>query len=406
MNKADAEAITATLPNGKRESLVWSELGPKAMSKILPLVVHREDAGDWLAAGLLGLAGQDAPSAERYFDKARSLGSGNRSLYGPAGDEDLAAVRNLLDKHRYAESESLLITLQEKYGKLPWFTANKSEWDAAAKEAKRGLREKDAEALYAQAAGLFHKGDLYELKPVVERFRAQYADSDVAADAQRKPPLAELEKAVADLGPLLRVRRDGKGDAKTVQEAVNKAAANATIQIEEAGSWSEQIVIPAEKGRLTICGKKGLLPVITSAGAKQLRRSAPGPCAAVVVGKAGDRACRIGGTGRGGHHRGNDLAYRARGGRARARPCEGTRFAAERLGGRRPCPARRLRQGLRLFRAGRFRGVLLAAECPGLRPRLRWQLRPRFTLAPLYDHWGTSTDRHVEHGVRQYRSFD
>ncbi len=268
LNKADAEAITATLPNGKRESLVWSELGPKAMSKILPLVVHREDAGDWLAAGLLGLAGQDAPSAERYFDKARSLGAGTAPYMALLATRDLAAVRDLLDKHRYAESESLLITLQEKYGKLPWFTANKSEWDAAAKEAKRGLREKDAEALYAQAAGLFHKGDLYELKPVVERFRAQYADSAVAADAQRKPPLAELEKAVADLGPLLRVRRDGKGDAKTVQEAVNKAAANATIQIEEAGSWSEQIVIPAEKGRLTICGKKGLLPVITSAGAQ------------------------------------------------------------------------------------------------------------------------------------------
>ena len=50
-----------------------------------------------------------------------------------------------------------------------------------------------------------------------------------------------------------------------------------------------------EKEGLTICGKKGILPVITTAGAEeQLRRSLPGPVAAVVAGTAGDRAGRIG----------------------------------------------------------------------------------------------------------------
>ncbi|MGA2257333.1 MAG: hypothetical protein ABSG53_21970, partial [Thermoguttaceae bacterium] len=58
------------------------------------------------------------------------------------------------------------------------------------------------------------------------------------------------------------------GDAKTIQEAVKNAAGNATIQIEEVGPWAEQIVVPADKERLTICGKKGLLPVITTAGAQ------------------------------------------------------------------------------------------------------------------------------------------
>ncbi len=268
LNKADAEGITATLPNDKRELLAWPDLGPKAMNKLLALVVRREDSGDWLAAGLLGLAGQDVQSAERYFDKAQSLGADIAPYRALLATKDFAKVRELLDKRKYADSDALLTALGEKYGSLPWFTANRAELDAAAKEAKRGLREREAEAVYAQAAGRFHDGDLYELKPLVERLKTQYADSAVLADPQRKPSLAELEKAVVDLGPLVRVRNDGKGDAKTIQEAVNNAAGNATIQIEEAGPWTEQIVVPSGKEGLTICGKRGLVPVITTAGAQ------------------------------------------------------------------------------------------------------------------------------------------
>ena len=88
---------------------------------------------------------------------------------------------------------------------------------------------------------------MYELKPVVQRLKTQYADSAVAADPQRKPSLAEMEKAVADLGPLVHVRKDGKGDAKTIREAINSALRNTTIQIEEAGPWTEQIVVPPRR---------------------------------------------------------------------------------------------------------------------------------------------------------------
>ena len=268
---------------------------------------------------------------------------------------DFAAVRDLLDKHRYAESESLLTALEEKYGKLPWFTANKPELDAAAKEAKRGLREKEAEAVYAQAAGLFRNGDLYELKPVVERLKTQFADSAVAADPQRKPSLAELDKAVADLGPLLRVRKDGKGDAKTIQEAVNKAAGNATIQIEEAGPWTEQIVVPAEKDGLTICGKKGLLPVITAAGgAKQLRRKRSW---------SSRRSCRWKGWRSCAPIRRDRWERRS----PRKRPrflfagwsCTGTycrnSMRSRACGGRRPCPARDLARNCVFFGRVAFR---------------------------------------------------
>ena len=267
INKADALAITAKLANGKDEPLIWSELGPKSVQKLLQLVMRRDDGGDWLAAGLFSLTGQDIQTAERCFDKAQSLGTDTASSKALLATREFARVQGLLDKQKYAESQAILTALEEKYGNLPWFSANKAEFAAAAKEAKRGLREKDAERLFAQAASLFRNGDLYELKPLVERLKTQYADSTAAADPQRKPSLDELAKAVADLGPLVIVRKDGKGDAKTIQEAVKMAAGNATIRIEEAGPWSEQITIPTEKDSLTICGKRGVLPVLTTAGA-------------------------------------------------------------------------------------------------------------------------------------------
>ena len=77
MNKADAEGITATLPNGRQESLAWSELGPKTISKIVPA---RQNADDWLAAGLLSLTGRDVAGAERYFDKRAAAGRRDGSL--------------------------------------------------------------------------------------------------------------------------------------------------------------------------------------------------------------------------------------------------------------------------------------------------------------------------------------
>ncbi len=267
IDKADAEAIAVTLPTGKQELHSWQELGSEAVNKMLARVVRREDAGDWLAAGLLSLADKDTPAAERYFHKAQTLGADTASYRALLAAMDFAEAQNLLGKQLYAQSETRLAALQEKYGTLPWFAANKPEWDAAAKEVKRGLRENDAKKLYAQAAALFHQGDLYELKPLLARLRTEYADSAVAADPERKPSLAELEKAVADLGPLLRVRRDGQGDTKTIQEAVNKATRKTMIQIEEVGPWTELIVVPIGTEGLTICGKKGLLPIITTAGA-------------------------------------------------------------------------------------------------------------------------------------------
>ena len=77
------------------------------MKNCSQLVVRREDAGDWLAAGLLSLAGQDVQSAERYFDKVRSLGAETAPYRALLATKDFATVRDLLNKHKYAESETL-----------------------------------------------------------------------------------------------------------------------------------------------------------------------------------------------------------------------------------------------------------------------------------------------------------
>jgi serine/threonine protein kinase len=268
LTKADAAGIAATLRNGKDATIAWPDVGPKALQRLLQLIVRHNDAGDCLAAGLMTLASGNTQSAEQFFEKARSLGVDTASYRALLAAREFAAIRDLLAQHKYAESEASLAALQENFGSLSWFAANKAEVDAALKEAKQGLREKEAEGLFAQATALLHNGDLYELRPVVVRLKTQYAESAVVADPQRKTSLAEMEKAVAELGPLLRVRKDGKGDATTIQDAVRRATAKTMIEIEEAGPWAEQVVISADKDGITIRGKKGLLPIITAAGAR------------------------------------------------------------------------------------------------------------------------------------------
>jgi hypothetical protein len=85
-------------------------------------------------------------------------------------------------------------------------------------------------------------------------------------DAQRKPPFAEMERAVADLGKRFTVRQDGQGDFKTIQAAIDAAPPNSLIEIQDNGPYNEKVTILKNKEGLTIRGKKGCWPVVTSAG--------------------------------------------------------------------------------------------------------------------------------------------
>ena len=273
MQHADDKGVTVVLPNEKRESAAWPEFGPKGAQRLAQKLRQRneepENADDWLAVGLLDLAAQDVSAAERALDKAESLGADVAPHRGMIAAGEFAKARDLLLQQKYAEADAATTALTEKYGSTPWFAANRAGVEAIDKSAKRGRREGDAEALYAQAVAVFQKDEPFELQPLVQRMKDRFADSVFLADPQRKPPLAELERAVANLGPLIRVKKDGSANAKTLQEAVDAATARAMILIEDAGPYSEQITIPQAKDGLTIRGKKGLMPVLTTTAAKE-----------------------------------------------------------------------------------------------------------------------------------------
>ena len=88
-------------------------------------------------------------------------------------------------------------------------------------------------------------------------------------DAARKPSFAQMAKAVAKLGKFLTVRKDGKGDFKSIQAAIDAAPPNSIVEIQDNGHYNEQIKIHKEKPGLTLRGRKGFWPVITSTGLRQ-----------------------------------------------------------------------------------------------------------------------------------------
>ena len=69
---------------------------------------------------------------------------------------------------------------------------------------------------------------------------------------------------VADLGKRFLVRRDGRGDFKTIQAALDAALPNSLIEIQDNGPYNEQVNIA--KDGIALRGKRGVSPVITSSG--------------------------------------------------------------------------------------------------------------------------------------------
>jgi hypothetical protein len=268
LEKADDEAITTLLASGQRETHAWSGLGPKASQNLIRLAVRDGNGGDCLAAGLLALVGGDTATAARDFEKAHALGADAASCQALLAAMDLAKAKALLDKKQYVEAGAALVVIGQKYGNLPWYAANKADMESAAGDSKRGLHEAEAGRLYAQAAALLQQRELFALKPIVERLRTEFADTSFVIDSQRQPPFAEMERAMAGLGRLIRVARDGKADARGLQEAIDAAPPNSMIEIDDDGPYSELLMVPSEKDGLTIRGRKGRLPTLTTAGAK------------------------------------------------------------------------------------------------------------------------------------------
>lgn len=285
--KADQQGIIAKLNGGKTKSHYWHEFGDKTRERLLKLVIDPNSGDDWIAAGLLTLTCGDAVLADRLFAKARTLGADtDRYLAKLAGTtfaratKLLRSAQSLMERQLFSEArvgfsraDEALEGVEDKYGKIPWFASNKKAFDAARAEARHGIREANAEEEYATAKKLFDQQELFDLKFQVNKLKTDYAETRAVTNPGRKPSFAELEKAVAGLTCII-VRQDGKREEaqsdipvfKSIQAAIDAAPPKAWIQIRDSGEYSERIVIPKEKSGLTIQGRKGCWPVITSWG--------------------------------------------------------------------------------------------------------------------------------------------
>jgi hypothetical protein len=78
-----------------------------------------------------------------------------------------------------------------------------------------------------------------------------------------------MDEATKTLGKFLTVRQDGKGDFKTIQAAIDAAPRMSAIEIQDAGPYVEQLEIAPGKDDLSLYGRLGTWPCITSNGLKQ-----------------------------------------------------------------------------------------------------------------------------------------
>ncbi len=266
---ADESAVTATSRTGKEESIPWADLGEKATSKLLQLAIDKHSADDWLAGGLLASAAGDAALAERLLDQAASQGADVAPYRVGVAAASFSRAVGLLEEEKFSEAEKLLTNIEEKYSDTPWFASYKAAIEAARNRVESGkaaIADAEAEKVYAEAVALFKESQFFDLKPLIEKLKRDYPKTRSVTDNEREPSFAEMEEAVANLGKILTVRLDGKGDFTSIQAAIDAAPQGSLIEIQDNGPYSEKIEIAEHKARLTVRGKKGCWPVIASLG--------------------------------------------------------------------------------------------------------------------------------------------
>jgi tetratricopeptide (TPR) repeat protein len=267
---ADEHGLTVVYPGGTKKLVTWQELNPRCVQQLLQRVADRGKLEDWLVVdAILGVLCHDPAWAEKSLEKLRELGISTDDLVAQLAERTFAQVKAMLARKEFDKAEDALKKLEEKFASTPWLRARRAEVD----EAKDAIRRERAEAvearaekLYAEAAELFRRGEFFELRPLVERFRNEFASSRLWADTQRKPTLRELEHVVANLGRFFQVRRDGKGTHQSVGAAVADAPPYSLIEIQDDGPYFEAVRVPENKIGLTIRGGKKNWPVISSGG--------------------------------------------------------------------------------------------------------------------------------------------
>ena len=261
---ANEEAITlrdVRAVGEKTRRVTWADLDDAVLGKLLALAVSAKSGDDQLAAGLLALARKDTATAEKHLERAAALGVKIDRYLDPLAAAALANAKALLDARKYAEADKVLAAVAKKYAQTPWFASHKDEVKAARAEAI-------AEMLYAQAAKLFQKKELWDLKAVLDKLKADYPNTTPVTDTARKPAFAELAKATETLGRFITVRLDGKGDFRGLREAIEAAPPRSLIELQDNGPYPGAWEVPKDKEGIIIRGKRGCWPILTSAGSK------------------------------------------------------------------------------------------------------------------------------------------
>jgi hypothetical protein len=271
IEKADERAITARPEAGNPEHFAWPDLTPKTLDRLIALTINKDSPDDWLSAGILHLtrvaqppSAVGASAAEEAFEKAKSLGASIDRYLAPLASAAFVSANSLLDKKDFPAAESALAALEKKYEKAPWLAAHKDDVASAREAAKTGIAEGEAEKLYAEAARLFERKELFDLKPIIEKLKTDYSKTRPVTDAARKPSFAEMLEATETLGKFITVRKDARGNFKTIRDALDAAPQNSLIEIQDSGPYMESLRITKEG--TTLRGRKGQWPVITSLG--------------------------------------------------------------------------------------------------------------------------------------------
>lgn len=261
---ATEPSLTAELPSGKTETLRWSDLDPKAIQKLIALVVDRTKGDDLLAAGLLTLVPGPAETAAAYLDEAAKLGADIESHRVAQVEAVFARLKTAMNKRDFADAQKALAELDGRYAKNPWLQWNQKTLATTRTVLAAAAKEAEAEKVYAQAAELYRQREMTELGPLVETLRTKHAQSRAMLDGSRSPSFTELQQAAARAGKVYTVRQDGLGQFRTISEAIAVARADDVIEIQDEGPYYEPVVIPVDRAGLMLRGKQGLLPVITA----------------------------------------------------------------------------------------------------------------------------------------------
>jgi serine/threonine protein kinase len=278
---ADQDGISISRRGEAGKNVAWSTLSGKSLKRFVPMVIDNESGDEWRDAALLALVAKDATLARTYLGEAQSRGVNVDSCLAPLANELLAQVDQLLEQREIQAADRILNELEQSFGGSPWFAANRSTFAASREKMRSAILEAEADKLYVQASELFKKNHLFDLRPIVERLKADYPSSLAVSDSERRPSFVEMEQAVAGLGRFITVRLDGKGDFQSIQEAIDDAPPKSLIEIQDFGPYNEKLVIPEDRRELTLRGKEGCFPIITSVGprtnfAQLMRVEAPG----------------------------------------------------------------------------------------------------------------------------------